>query len=217
MKVIGLTGGIACGKSTVTHHLIHRFLYKKLVVLDTDEIARNLRGDQTGEAYEQIVKAFGRGIFVEFTQHIDSSKLGKIVFNDPKAMNTLNEIMQPLITREIQETIDRCKRWPLDVVVLIDSALLYEGGWDSFCDEIMVVGVAPEVQLQRLMERNHLDEATAKARIALLQPERIVRDKPVHLIDNSGSPNYLRFQLEPFIERWDTHPTMDVQQQQEQP
>lgn len=209
MRVIGLTGGIACGKSTVTNHLNARFLYKKLVVIDTDEIARELRGDQMGEAYEQIVKAFGQGIFVECTQHIDSSKLGKVVFNDPKAMATLNAIMQPLITREIQEIIDRCKRWPLDVVILIDSALLYEGGWDSFCDEIMVVGLAPEVQLQRLMERNHLDEATAKARIALLQPKTIVRDKPVHLFDNTGSPNYLRHQLEPFIERWDTHPTMD--------
>jgi dephospho-CoA kinase len=174
MKVIGLTGGIASGKSTVAQFL------KELgaVIIDADSLWHEaLKADS--ELRQKIVDAFGQGI-VTPGDEIDRQKLGKIVFNNPEALARLNSIMQPWMYQAVKTRLENYRRRGVKVVVLelpllVEVPLSMRAGQPTLSDEVdeVWVTVAPEaVVLKRLEDKSGLSESEARARIRSQLPSK---------------------------------------------
>ncbi len=147
MRVIGLTGGIASGKSTVSEIL------KELgaVIIDADIISRKVvsKGEQ---AYEKIIQCFGKDILMP-NGDINRKKLGNMVFSNKEKLNILNSITHPEIVRLVRQEIELLRKNMCRVVV-VDAAILIEMGLHRYVDQVWMVTVNRETQIQRLMERD---------------------------------------------------------------
>lgn len=156
--VIGLTGGIASGKSTISSILKELGAY----IVDADIIARSVV--QKGEkAYNEIVQHFGGEILMP-NGEINRKKLGHIVFSDSEKLELLNHITHPEIIKRVKEKVDEYKQKGAKAIV-IDAAILIEAGLDYYCDSIWLVSVDEETQMRRLMERDKLAYSDALNRI----------------------------------------------------
>lgn len=158
LKVIGLTGGIASGKSTVSLLLKQ----KGAVIIDADVIAKKQLQKGT-ITWERVIKYFGQEI-VNADGQINRKKLGNLVFSDPEKLKILNKLTHPEIFKEIKTEITNCKNNNIKIVV-VDAALLIETGLWEIADEVWVVYTDEKVQLQRLMLRESINEAQALSRI----------------------------------------------------
>lgn len=185
MKVIGLTGGIGCGKSTVAQYL------NKLgaVVYDLDKVGHDVyRKD--GGAYLQVLNAFGKGILAEDGE-IDRLKLGKIVFNNPEALKLLNSIVHPAIDKIISEDMEEGRKQGVKVMVMEAAAMLEAGrAWQA--DEIWVVTCRETDVIARIKNRPGYNEEVAQSRIhsQMSNGERLKKADVV--IDNDGTPEALQ-------------------------
>ena len=165
MFVIGLTGGILSGKSTVAQMLVE----KGAGHIDADKLGHEAYRPHT-ETWRKVVDAFGADILTE-NEEIDRQKLGGIVFNDAQSLVKLNSIVHPAIGRLVMKELDRLREEGAEVVVL-EAALLIEAQWTSVVDEVWVTMAPAETVLQRLRNRSGLSEEQARARIrAQLPPE----------------------------------------------
>lgn len=159
MFIIGLTGGIASGKSTVSKILAEQ----GAIILDADAVARTL--SMPNEAgWKLFVEHFGASVLLE-NQCIDRAKIGRIVFADNKEREWVNNMMHPQIEAELQSQLIRLRAKNAKIVVL-DVPLLFETKLDVFVNTIWVVYVTEKIQMQRLMQRNDLSEKLARQRIA---------------------------------------------------
>ena len=158
MKIIALTGGIACGKTTLANML--RELGAP--VIDADAISRSLTAPG-GKALPALREAFGGEVFQD-GQTLNRAALAERVFHDPEQLQKLNAITHPLIIERMQSEIERCRKSGAPVVVL-DVPLLFETGLDRLADETVCVSAPLPVQLKRLMTRNGLTEEQAMRRI----------------------------------------------------
>ena len=188
---IGLTGSIACGKSTVSQYLRQKGCY----IVDADAISRALTADG-GAALPEIRRAFGDDVFSGAS--LDRAKLGQLVFADAQKRQTLNAILHPMILSEIRRQLDR-----LDApgqIVVGDVPLLFECGMESMFDTIWVVRAARETQIQRLFERDGLSREQAERRIDSQMPpdEKIRRANAV--IDTDGSIEQTHRQVDALLE-----------------
>lgn len=181
---VGLTGGIASGKSTVSAMLAEL----GATVIDADAIAREVvaRGT-TGLA--QVVAAFGPGVLTP-TGDLDRAKVAGIVFADPKQLERLEAITHPLIGARIAE-LER----HAEGLVIQDHPLLVETGLASSMDRVIVVDLPVELQVRRAVERG-MDEADARARIANQAPRGARLAAATDVIDNDGTLEELRRQVE---------------------
>lgn len=180
MKTIGLTGGIASGKSTVAK-IFKEF---QIPVISADELAHQAieRGQP---AYEKIVAAFGPGILAG-DQHIDHKKLGKIVFADAKAKKKLEGFIHPVVIQEIKSAIQAMEQSRIPLAVF-EIPLLFEVGLTELFDEIWVVTVNRESQLSRLRKRDGLTVEEAEQRIAAQLPLDVkVKQADVVINTNPG-------------------------------
>jgi len=170
MKVIGLSGGIGSGKSTVS-----RFLAELgAVILDADRVGHEALKPDT-EVWRELVAVFGRQILTE-DGNIDRTKLGEIVFGNPESLSRLNQIIHPWMYDVVKAQLEEYRRQGVGVLVL-EAPLLIEADWTSLVDEIWVT-VAPEATvLRRLKQRMGLSESESLARIRsqLSSDERIKR------------------------------------------
>jgi dephospho-CoA kinase len=157
MHIIGLTGGIASGKSTVSAMLSELGAY----IVDADKIAHDaiLPGK---EAFEAIKQRFGPDILLD--GKIDRDKLGQMVFSSAEKRAWLEEVTHPYIRQEAKRQLAEAEEQEYDVAVL-DVPLLFEVKWETMADEVWVVYVSPAVQLKRLIERSRLSKEEALARI----------------------------------------------------
>jgi len=168
MKIIGLTGGIGSGKSTVA-----RFLAELgAVVIDLDRVGHEALKPE-GKAWQQVVNAFGTGILAPDGE-IDRSRLGDIVFKDRHALLRLNRIIHPVIDGIVAENIAEYRRKGVKVVVL-EAAAMIESGKTAQAEEIWTTVAPEETVLTRLRERSGYSEVKSKARIntQLSNEERI--------------------------------------------
>lgn len=178
--VLGLTGGIASGKSTVSDH----FRKLQIPVIDADIVAREVM--EPGQpTLKQVVEAFGQEILTD-KQTLNRKKLGKLVFNQPEKLEQLNDIVQKAIFDQIQSKKSEFISQEVPLLVL-DIPLLFEAEYEKEVDEIMVVYVTYDNQLNRLMKRNHLSEAEANARIQSQFSLDEKKKKADSVIDNNGS------------------------------
>jgi dephospho-CoA kinase len=195
--LIGLTGNIACGKSTVLAMLRDRGAR----VLDADQVTHELQ--QPGErVYAAIVEEFGPGILAEPGGPIDRRKLGAIVFSEPTSLRRLEQIVHPAVRERIHSWLESLAvgesppptHNPL--VAVIDAIKLLEGGWKQICDAIWVVTCTPEQQLARLVSTRGMSEAEARGRIAAQTPQADKVAQADVVIDNSGPIEETRRQIE---------------------
>ena len=163
MKIIALTGGIACGKTTLANML--RELGAP--VIDADAISRSLTAPG-GKALPALREAFGGEVFQD-GQTLNRAALAARVFQDPEQLRKLNAVTHPLIIERMQSEIERCRESGAPVVVL-DVPLLFETGLDRLADETVCVSAPLPVQLKRLMTRNGLTEEHAMRRIQSQMP-----------------------------------------------
>ncbi|MEK5253685.1 dephospho-CoA kinase [Paenibacillus sp. FSL F4-0125] len=178
--IIGLTGGIASGKSTVSALLVS----KGARLVDADVIAREvmLPGH---EVLAAAVKQFGSEILSP-DGTLNRGKLGDIVFQDPAALQALNNLTHPAIRREIKERMNSMEEEDPKKLTIVDIPLLFESGLENMFHEILVVYVPREVQIARLMERNGLSLEQAEARLNAQMDIEAKRNKADYIIDNSG-------------------------------
>jgi len=194
MKVIGLTGGIGSGKSTVA-----RFLAEMgAVIIDADKVGHEAL--QPGsEVQQQVVTAFG-GKIVAADGNIDRARLGGIVFDNPEALAKLNRIMHPPMYNMVEAQLEEYRRQGVGVVV-IDAPILLEAGWDSLVDEIWVTVAAESSILQRVKDRKTLPEAEILARISSQLPTEERTRHASKVIDTDCSLEELKAKVEELWER----------------
>ncbi|AEH46907.1 dephospho-CoA kinase [Parageobacillus thermoglucosidasius] len=192
---IGLTGGIASGKSTVTKMI--REL--GIPVIDADQIARDVvkMGE---EAYNQIIQAFGQEILQEDGE-IDRAKLGAIVFHNEQERKKLNAIVHPAVRQRMLAEKEAYVQKGAKTVVL-DIPLLFESELTHLVDKTIVVYVDDDVQLERLMKRNGFSKEEALARIQAQMPLREKVKKADAVIDNNGTIEETKQQLWQIFKRW---------------
>ncbi|WP_286028231.1 dephospho-CoA kinase [Ligilactobacillus agilis] len=178
--ILGLTGGIASGKSTVSAYLAQN----GALIIDADLIARQVVAKRSS-GLKQIVAKFGKEILTA-SGELDRKKLGKLVFSNKDLLQALTDITGPLIRAEILREIEAAKKAQVKLVVL-DIPLLFETGYQTLCDKVMVVTVPSEVQLERVMKRDNLSAAEARKRIANQLPTSKRNELADVLIDNSKS------------------------------
>jgi dephospho-CoA kinase len=182
MKVVGLTGGIASGKSFVAEILASY----GAVIIDADMLSRQVV--EPGEpAYHAVIRTFGKGI-LRTDGSLDRKALGRIVFSDAAARRILEEIIHPAVAERATRKIDE-ERLKGSPVVFYVVPLLFEVGLASMMNEIWVVTVDAETQLARLMKRDGIDreEALRKMAAQMLIDEKVARADVV--IDNSATPD----------------------------
>jgi len=193
--VIGLTGSIATGKSTVSL-MFDEF---NIPVVDADKLSREVVRPGE-EAYNEIVAAFGKQILRE-DQTLDRDKLGQIIFADEAKRNTLNQIVHPAVRKKMIEKRDAYVKQKEKCIVL-DIPLLFESKLTGFVDKSIVVYVDEAVQLKRLMDRNGYAKEEAMQRISSQIPVKEKADLADEVIDNNGSKIESCRQLESILIRW---------------
>ncbi|MED3653494.1 dephospho-CoA kinase [Heyndrickxia sporothermodurans] len=197
--IIGLTGGIASGKSTVSAML----KAKGYTIVDADIAAREVVN--IGEdAYYGIIEAFGKEILLE-DGNIDRKKLGSIVFHNTEKRLLLNSIVHPAVRNYMQkkkaEAIEDGKQ-----TIIMDIPLLFESKLTYMVDKTILVFVDPNIQKERLMKRNHLSEEDAIARIRSQMPLKEKIQLSDAVIDNNETLEETKKQLNKIINEWDMHP-----------
>ena len=184
MRIIGLTGSIACGKSTVSEAIRE---YPDCCVIDGDALSRELTAPG-GEALQPIRDAFGSGVFLS-DGSLNRKALGQLIFSDFRSRAQLDQLMAPLLEKQTHLRIEAARESGA-VLCFLDYPLLFEKGYDRLCDSVWCVWLPVELQTQRLMERDGLTRQEASARInaVLSSDEKASRSQVV--IDNSGAPSY---------------------------
>lgn len=189
--LIGLTGGIACGKSVVVTMLREC----GACTIDADEVARNLQQPGTS-VYRDIVAAFGSDITSAPDGPLDRKKLAAIVFQDPALLRHLESLIHPAVKQTLLDWLDDIARNESCPVAVVDAIKLLETGWKARCDAIWVVTAPPEQQIARLMHHRGMSREEAEQRIASQPPQA---DRLAHatvIIDNGGSIAESRVQVE---------------------
>jgi dephospho-CoA kinase len=179
--LVGLTGSIATGKSTVSR----MFAHLGARVIDADLLAREVV--MPGQpAYARIVEEFGPQV-VQEDGSLDRKALGAVVFADAASLKRLEAITHPAIGARRERLLSALDEEAFEAVVIWDAALLFEGGGAATMDSVVVIYTDPETERRRLMERDGLSDADARARIASQIPIAEKAKLAHHVIDNSGT------------------------------
>jgi dephospho-CoA kinase len=180
MTIVGLTGGIASGKTTV------RKMFEKLgaYTLDADELSHKTLHQK--DVYQRLLEHFGNGI-LDKDKKIDRKRLGKIVINNKKELKFLESVVHPKIAEMRNAFIENVKKKDKDAVIIYDVPLLYEKKMKNMFDKIIMVYVDRKTQIKRIMERNKISEEGAEKRLKLQMDMEEKKKKAQIIIDNGGT------------------------------
>lgn len=193
-KLIGLTGGIATGKSTVST-LLRLSGYP---VIDADQLVRQLQTAHS-KGLERLTAVFGSGI-LNADQTLNRQALSSLVFSDQTKLAKLNMVMQPLIRDEIWRQVKNYQKQQIPYGIL-DAPLLFEENYADECDLVVVVATDHQIQVQRLMKRNGYSQAEAEQRIDSQMPLAEKKRLADIVIDNNGSKEELKRQVAGLIDQ----------------
>lgn len=194
MRVLGLTGGIGSGKSTVAA----MFAELGAEIIDADQLARDVV--EPGQpALDEIVTRFGAGILLA-NGRLDRRQLGTLVFADAAARADLDAITHPRIRERMEAAVTA--RRDREGVLILDIPLLYENARTQLVEKVIVVWVDPPTQGRRLSERGELTAEEIRQRIAAQMPLDEKRALADHVIDNRGSKEATRRQVEAIFRRY---------------
>ena len=195
MYIIALTGGIACGKTTVSQMLTEM----GAAVIDADLISRGLTAPG-GRALPAVRKAFGNGVFLE-DGTLDRAALSRVVFADKEAIERLNAIIHPLVKQEMDEQLEACRKNGVQVVVL-DVPLLFEAGMQHMGDIVACVTAPQEIQIMRKHSRNGYTREEAMSRIRNQMPVEEKAGRSDVVIDTNCTLQELRTKVETLYQGW---------------
>ncbi len=196
-KVIGLTGGIGSGKSTVSQFLAEL----GSAIIDADKVGHEAFKPNT-EAWREVVATFGRQILSP-SGEIDRKKLGGIVFDNPEALQKLNQIVHPRAYDIVKSRLEECRRQGVEVVVL-EVILLIEAKWTNLVDEVWVVVASEDTVVKRLKQQRGMSEEEILARIRFqLSTEERVKHADV-VINNDGDIDEMKAKVKDLWERLHT-------------
>lgn len=188
--ILGLTGGIATGKSTVAEF----FKSKGIPVICADEIAKDIMEEK--EILNQISKFFGKGIFID--GKLDREKFREIVFKDTASVQTLNNITHPPIIEKIKKEIKKKMQYP---VLVVDIPLLFEGEYGFLVEKTLLISCEKELQIERVEKRDSVSKENAlniiKNQMAIEEKEKMAD----FFIENNESLKELYEKLEEFLEK----------------
>lgn len=188
-KIIGLTGGIASGKTTASQ----LFRSLNIPIIDSDEIVSEL-----WETDQEMIKKFETEFHMSTEDPEFKKKLAQLIFHDEQKRNQLNHLVHPYVFKKIEE---KKKDLEQSELIIIDMPLLYESSYQSQCDLVCVVYINQETQRNRLMARDQLSLNEAIKRIHAQMSLEIKKDRADVVFDNSTSKEDLKKQIESFIER----------------
>lgn len=178
--LVGLTGGIASGKSVVSNYLKQ----KGIPIIDADVVAREVVEPGT-RGLQKIVDHFGTD-YLTSEQTLDRKKLGQLIFSNEAAREQLAVFLDQTILDRMQE-LTAAYRTRQEPLIVWDMALLIEKNYQSLVDEVLLVSVAPDIQVERLMARDHISAKEAKQKIASQLPLQEKKRFADLLVDNSGT------------------------------
>ncbi|MGG0644657.1 dephospho-CoA kinase [Sporosarcina gallistercoris] len=193
--IIGLTGGIASGKSTVANLLKDR----GYPIVDADKIARFVV-EPGSHVLQEISTVFGTEVISE-DGSLNRTALGKLIFGNEKKREQLNAIIHPAIRKELISQKEAHLAAGAKTVIL-DIPLLFENKLHDYVEKILVVSVTPEIQKARLMSRNQLSEQEADSRIAAQLPIKIKEQGADAVIDNNGDLSETERQVNDIVQNW---------------
>lgn len=193
VRIIGITGGIASGKSTVTEYLRQQGYQ----VIDADQLVHELQ-EPGGRLYQALLSTFGSTILQE-DGRLDRPKLGAMIFGNPELLAQSSQLQNEIIREELARRRDLLAE--TEAVFFMDLPLLFELEYDNWFDQIWLVDVTEETQLSRLMARNDLSQEEAEKRIAAQLSLREKRKRANILIENNGSLEETRQQLRDALQK----------------
>lgn len=183
--IIGLTGSIASGKSTVSNYLKKN----NFLVYDADEIAKEIVSNQG--VIEEIKSIFGT-VVLDSNNNLDRKKMKKIVFNDENKRKILNAIIHPRVYRYFKDIREKNS----ENLIFFDVPLLYESGIEKLCDKVILIVADDEKKIERIIKRDNLDVGLAKKIIFSQMPDSEKKKKADIIIENNGSIEELLEKLE---------------------
>lgn len=192
-QVIGITGGIASGKSTVTDYLRKR----GYSVIDADQVVHQLQ-EKGGKLYQVLVAEFGTSILAK-NGELDRKQLARLVFEQAGVRERLSQLQNQVIRQTLLAKRDQLAQQ--EEVLFMDIPLLFELGYEEEVSEVWLLVLAPELQLERLMERNQLDQVAAKQRIAAQMPLEEKKKRTPYQIENSGERLATYAQVDQLLQR----------------
>ena len=192
-RIIGLTGGIASGKSTVTSYLKE----KGYPVIDADRVVHDLQAPG-GELYRALVEHFGREILLD-TGDLNRPALAQRIFSSQKEIAWSNQVQGEMIRKALVRERDRLAK--IEDLFFMDIPLLIEQGYLDWFDQVWLVYVTEDTQLQRLMERNVLTGVQARDRLAAQMPLNEKKAFVDLVIDNNSTRDYLYQQIDRALEQ----------------
>lgn len=187
---IGLTGGIASGKSTAARYLEQLGAF----IIDADKLGHRVY-EPGAPAFRQVVEAFGEDI-VGADGGIDRRILGGKVFGDPERLRQLTDIVWPQILALAQHEMQAVERSDPARIIVLEAAVLLEAGWESAVDEVWTIVVAPDVAVQRACARDGLSADDVQRRIDAQMSNDERRARAHVVIDNSGGPESLLVRID---------------------
>ncbi len=193
MLVVGLTGGIASGKSTVS-----RFLREAgIPVICADELARKAV-EQGSPGLEEIRRVFGDEV-LDTDGNLDRKAVGKIVFNDEAKRKALESVIHPQVAKEERRILAELEGQG-NLIAVVDVPLLYETGWQSHFDLVVVVYVPRNTQEERLTDRDRISREEAAARIGAQMPIQEKKEMADRIVDNTGDLAHTYAQVQRLLE-----------------
>ena len=196
-KIIGITGGIASGKSTVTNFLRQ----KGFEVIDADAVVHQLQ-NPGGRLYQMLVAHFGAKILLEDGE-LNRPLLASLIFNNSDEREWSKQTQGKIIREELGSLRDKLAQ--TEDVFFMDIPLLFDQDYAAWFDETWLVYVSHDVQLKRLMKRNHLSKESAEARLASQWSLEEKKKLASHILDNNGSRDQLLSQVETLLEGGGAH------------
>jgi len=193
VRIIGITGGIASGKSTMTEFLRQQGYQ----VIDADQVVHELQ-EPGGRLYQALLSAFGPAILQE-DGRLDRPKLGAMIFGNPEVLAQSSQLQNEIIREELAHRRDLLAE--TEAVFFMDLPLLFELEYDNWFDQIWLVDVTEETQLSRLMNRNALNQEEAEKRIAAQLSLQEKRKRADVLIDNNGFLEGTRQQIRDALQK----------------
>ncbi len=188
--VVGITGGIACGKSEVSNFL----LSKNYKVIDADKISKDIT-NYNNEGYLLIKEHFGPSFIKD--KAIDNKKLGKLVFSNLEQRNKLNSLLHPIIINKIKQEI----KYSNEEIIFLDAPLLFETNLDKLCDKIIVIDAYEDIRINRIIKRDNISKVDALNRINSQMPLEQKIKKATYVIDNNKDIDNLKAQVLTVLER----------------
>lgn len=192
MRVVGLTGGIATGKTTVARMLASH----GLPVIDADELAREVVAPGK-PAWHEVVSAFGRQILNEDTS-LNRARLREIVLQDPAARRRLEDLIHPRVRREVKRRLSELSTAGCEVAV-VEVPLLFEAGWADLFHVIVAITAPEEVCVQRLVERHRVSREVARLWIESQMPQEEKARRASWAIANDKDLEGLKTQVEGLV------------------